>query len=77
MPEEKYITFYDQRRKRIILQLLNIVKENEGITIEEFVAKVHVNPPFCSNESSAKHLKDLTTDGKIKIDKDSKIFLCH
>ena len=60
-----------------IKEILHTIKNNKGIKIEELLSKLHVNPPFCSNETSAKYLKDLATDGKIKIDKDGKIFLCH
>lgn len=57
--------------------ILNTIKNNQGIKIEQLLSKLHVNPPYCSNETSAKYLKDLATDGKIKIDKDGKISICH
>ena len=75
MPEE-----YPFRQRNLITQTINVILhtivKNDGIQIEKLIAKLHVNPPFCSNETAAKYIKDMATDGKIKIDKAGRVFLC-
>lgn len=75
MPED-----YPFKQRNLITQTINTIlhtiKNNDGIEVEKLIAKLHVNPPYSSNETSAKYLKDLATDGKIKIRKDGRIFLC-
>lgn len=67
--------FANERHKNIQV-ILDTIKENKGIKINELVSKLHVNPPyFPIDKSVLVYLKDLRIDKQIKINKDGTIHI--
>lgn len=78
MPKIKFSNpnrFARARMEKIKL-ILNTIKDNDGIHVEELSAMLKVNPPYLSDGAINDILISLHKDKQIKINDDGEVKIC-